>query len=96
MRENTSAPITSALAGAAGADHRVGHRQRVDEAAAHGLHVERGQPAMPSLCCRMQAADGNTMSGVDVATMIRSMSDGLAAGGFERVLCGLRRPGRCW
>ncbi|EWS65529.1 hypothetical protein Y695_01215 [Hydrogenophaga sp. T4] len=29
---------------------------------------------MPSLCCRMAAVDGNTMSGVDVATMIRSIS----------------------
>ena len=39
---------------------------------------------MPSLCCRMQAVDGNTMSGVEVATMIRSMSCGVAAGGLER------------
>jgi len=31
---------------------------------------------MPSLRWTMQALDGNTMSGVDVATMIRSMSDG--------------------
>ena len=41
MRENTSAPTTSALRGRAGADHRVGDGQRVDEAAAHRLHVER-------------------------------------------------------
>jgi hypothetical protein len=40
MRENTSAPITSALGGGAGADHGVGHGQRVDEAAADRLHVE--------------------------------------------------------
>ena len=30
---------------------------------------------MPNLCCTMAAVDGNTMSGVDVATMMRSMSD---------------------
>ena len=33
-----------------------------------------GQPAMPSLCCTMVAVEGNTMSGVEVATMIRSTS----------------------
>ena len=32
------------------------------------------QPCTPSLRCTMLAVDGNTMSGVDVATMIRSMS----------------------
>jgi len=29
-----------------------------------------------SLCCKMQAVEGNTMSGVLVATMMRSMSWG--------------------
>ena len=32
------------------------------------------QPLAPSLFWRMQAVEGNTMSGVDVATMIRSIS----------------------
>ncbi len=33
-----------------------------------------GQPNAPSLRCTMLAVDGKIMSGVDVATMIRSMS----------------------
>ena len=43
----------------------------------------------------MQAADGNTMSGVEVATMIRSISLGAHAGRLERVARGLERRGRC-
>ena len=31
-------------------------------------------PLAPSLFCKMQAVDGKTMSGVDVATIIRSIS----------------------
>ena len=30
---------------------------------------------MPSLFCSKAAVDGNTMSGVEVATMIKSMSE---------------------
>jgi hypothetical protein len=36
----------------------------------------------------MQAVDGKTMSGVDVATMIRSTSSAAAAGGLQRVARG--------
>ena len=37
-----------------------------------------GLPAMPSWRCTMAAVAGNTMSGVEVATMSRSMSCGCA------------------
>ena len=61
----------------AAATMQVGDAERVDEAAAHGLHVEgRAAAACPSLACRMHAVDGNTMSGVVVATTIRSTSAG--------------------
>ena len=50
MRENTSAPIDQRLARGAGADHRVGDRQRVDEARAHRLHVERGAAVRRRAC----------------------------------------------
>ena len=56
MRENTSAPTTSALRGLPGTDEAVGHRQRVDEAAAHRLHVERRAAAHAEL--RLQQARG--------------------------------------
>ena len=66
------------LAGAAGADHRVGHGQRIDEAAADRLHVEgRRSRRCPACAAGCAAVDGNTMSGVEVATMIRSMSAAL-------------------
>ena len=42
MRENTSAPTTSAHLCAPGADEEVGGGERVDEARAHRLHVEGG------------------------------------------------------
>ena len=41
MRENTSAPTTSAFLTAPARIMRIGHRQRIDEAAAHRLHVKR-------------------------------------------------------
>ena len=41
------------------------------------LRSKAAQPPAPSLCCRMQAVGGKTMSGVTVATMIMSRSDGL-------------------
>jgi hypothetical protein len=63
------------LARGAGADHRIGHRQRVDETRADGLHVEgRAAVRRPACAATMQAVDGKTMSGVDVATMMRSIS----------------------
>ena len=66
-------------------DHPVGDRERVDEPAAHRLHVERRRRrAAPSFACRMHAVDGKIMSGVVVATMMRSTSAGAMPAAGER------------
>jgi len=49
-------------------------------------------PRMPSLSCRITAVAGNIMSGVVVATMMRSMSSGVrpAASSARRLACSAR------
>ena len=96
MREKTSEPITSALRRRAGADHRVGHasarrrsRSRPPARRRPGSHARR------ACCCTMQAVDGNTMSGVDVATMIRSIVAHVAVRGLQRRRAPLHARGRC-
>ena len=74
MRENTSAPTTSALVAAPLliiASATVSAYTKPEHTACTS---KAAQPWMPSFCCSRQAVDGNTMSGVDVATMIRSIS----------------------
>ena len=76
MRDRVSAPTTSAQRALPVRDELVGDAERVNEAGAHRLHVEGGQPCRSRRCCSRQAVLGNTRSGVVVATMIRSMSCG--------------------
>ena len=76
MREKTSAPTTSALLAAPvlimASATLIAYTKPLQTA----WISNAGQPAIPSLFCKMQALDGNTMSGVDVATMMRSISPG--------------------
>ncbi len=93
MRENTSAPITRALLHGAGLDHRVGHGQRIHEAAADRLHVEGRATGDAQLVLQDdRPLTGKIMSGVDVATMIRSMSPAVrpAASRAWRAACSAR------
>ena len=54
MRENVSAPITSARLCEPVGQELVGGRHRVDEAGAHRLHVEGGAVVMPRSACTMR------------------------------------------
>ena len=56
------------------AQELVGRRQRVDEAGADRLQVEGRAVVMPSAACTCVAVAGKVLSGVEVATMMRSMS----------------------
>ena len=76
MREKTSAPITRALRAEPVRKHGIGDGQRVGESEHTARTSNAAQPWMPSLFCTMHAVDGNTMSGVEVATTMRSMSCG--------------------
>ena len=91
MRENTSAPTTSAFFAMSSFDKTVGGRQRVDEAAAHRLHVERRAALHAEL--RLQQAGG---AGKDEVRRRGRDDDevdvlGLQAGGVERAAAGLER-----
>ena len=79
---------TERAVGGAGADHRVGHRQRVDEARTHGLHIEGWAAGNAQLALddggrgrkhhvRRGCGDDDQ---VDVL--------GLAASGLQRMACG--------
>jgi len=66
-------------------DHGVGNGQRIDESHCRPLERRRRHSPRCPACsggCRRQ--EGNTMSGVEVATMMRSMSAAATPGGFER------------
>ena len=61
--------------------------ERVDEAGAGGRDVEApGLRAAPILSCTRQAVAGKSMSGVTVATMMRSSSSGADAAPAQRIL----------
>ena len=58
----------------AGPQERVGGRQREDEAGTHRLQVEGGAVVMPSSACTATALAGKVLSGVEVASTMRSIA----------------------
>ena len=75
------------LAGHARADHRIGDRQRVDEARAHGLNVERSAAGDAELL--LHQARGRRKHHVRRAGCDDDQVDarGIDIGGFERAPC---------
>ena len=74
LGEHVAADDERALGETAG-DHPVRLRDRVHEAGAAGREVVRGGVLRAELVGEDRAVEGNIMSGVTVATMIRSTSD---------------------
>ena len=75
--ESTSPPTTSARSARPAGDHPVRLRERVHEAGAAGREVVRGRVRARRAGRRgSRAVDGKIMSGVTVATMIRSSVGG--------------------
>ncbi len=87
MRENISAPTTSAVRCWPLRMSASAIASGVGKARADGLDVERGAVVLdPSLFCSKHAVLGKTKSGVDVATTIRSIDWGSIPGRLDRAL----------
>ena len=101
MRENVSAPMTTRALELAGLDEVVGDGQRVDEARAHGLHVEgralgdaeavldlHRRRRKGAVGRRRRADDEIDVDGIDAGAHQRLLGGGDAEVGRELVVAG--------